>query len=217
MALSDLVLNQAEEAALAYVIQLHVQGAAMDALLLDLLAPTARLLGAMWEDDTCDFTAVSIGLWRLQSAMRALAPVDTVPVPAAPRAVLIPLPGETHSFGLSMVYEFFRRAGWNAWTGPVENSAALRQLVSRQSVSVLGFSLACDEGLDEVRREIAVVRRASRNPGIAIMVGGPGFTANPALAASVGADATAIDGRDAVLQAAALLVQAEASYGRARE
>ena len=180
----------------------------MEQLLLDLLAPAARTLGAMWENDTCDFTAVTSGLWRLQSAMRALASVEIVPPVNAPRIVLVPLPGEDHTFGLSMVYEFFRRAGWNAWTGPVENRAALRSLVRARPVAVLGFSLACDDRLDDARAEIAAVRRASRNPDIAIMVGGPGFTDNPALAAAVGADATARDGQDAVLQATALLAQA---------
>ena len=33
------------------------------------------------------------------------------------RALLVSVPGEQHSFGVTMVAEFFRRAGWDAWTG----------------------------------------------------------------------------------------------------
>ena len=215
--LAGLVLNDDERAAIAYITRLQVQGAATDTLCLDLLAPAARALGTMWEDDACDFTQVTIGLARLQSAMRALAPIEIVPKTAAPRVVLVPLPGETHSFGLSMVYEFFRRAGWNAWTGSVDSPAALRTLVASRSIAVLGFSMACDERMAEARTQIAAVRRASLNPAIAIMVGGPGFTADPTLAAAVGADATATDGHNAVLQATALLAQAERRIGRVKE
>ncbi len=206
--LVGLVLSRGEPEAVAFVEAMHDQGAAAESLYLDLLAPAARRLGEMWEDDTCDFTEVTIGLWRLQNAMRELSPsflraADTRT--NGPRVLLVPLPGEDHTFGLSMVYEFFRRAGWNAWSGPVESSADLRGLVRREWVEVIGFSLACDEKLDAVRAEIRSVRRASMNPGLAVLVGGPGFTANPLLAAEVGADGTATDGRQAVLQAKALV------------
>ena len=211
--LTTLVLAPDEPAALSFIAAMQELGAGPEALYLDLLAPTARRLGEMWEDDTCDFTEVTIGLWRLQNAMRELSPQflnGTVIDPAAPRIVLVPLPGEQHTFGLSMVYDFFRRAGWNAWTGPIDTSGELATIVRRQHVDVLGFSLACDERLADVKSEIAAVRQASKNQGIAIMVGGPGFTANPALAASVGADATAIDGRDAVAKATSLLTHESA-------
>jgi len=206
--LVGMVLERGEPAAIAFIEAMHDQGAAPESLYLDLLAPAARRLGEMWENDICDFTEMTIGLWRLQNAMRELSPsflrFSDVPTDG-PRVLLVPLPGELHSFGLSMVYEFFRRAGWNAWSGPVEGSADLRAMVRREWVEIVGFSLVCDDKLDVVRAEIRSVRRASQNPGVGILVGGPGFTANPLLAAQVGADGTAIDGRQAVLQAQALV------------
>ncbi len=206
--LVGLVLARGEPATVAFVEAMHDGGALAESLYLDLLAPAARRLGEMWEDDTCDFTEVTIGLWRLQNAMRELSP-SFLRSPEirtnGPRVLLVPLPGETHTFGLSMVYEFFRRAGWNAWSGPIAGSADLRAMVRREWVEVIGFSLACDEKLDVVRAEIRSVRRASQNPALGVLVGGPGFTANPLLAAEVGADGTAIDGRQAVLQAQALV------------
>ncbi len=206
--LVGLVLSRGEPEAVAFVEAMHDQGAAAESLYLDLLAPAARRLGEMWDDDVCDFTEVTIGLWRLQNAMRELSPsflrsADTRS--NGPRVLLVPLPGEDQTFGLSMVHEFFCRAGWNAWSGPVESSADLRSLVRREWVEVIGFSLACDEKLDAVRAEIRSVRRASMNPHLGVLVGGPGFTANPRLAAEVGADGTATDGRQAVLQAQALV------------
>ena len=209
--LVGLVLGSSAPEAIAFVASLHEGGAAAESLYLDLLAPAARRLGEMWEDDTCDFTDVTVGLLRLQAAMRELSP-SFLRSPAArtdsPRIVLVPLPGEDHTFGLSMVHEFFRRAGWNAWSGPVRSSSELRGMVRREWIEVIGFSLACDDRLDDVRAEIRSVRRASANPGLAVLVGGPGFTAKPWLAAEVGADGTASDGGQAVLQAQALVDRA---------
>jgi len=209
--LVGLVLGRGEPATVSFVEAMHDQGAAAESLYLDLLAPAARRLGEMWENDDCDFTEVTIGLWRLQNAMRELSPSFRSSPDArsgGPRVLLVPLPGEMHSFGLSMVHEFFCRAGWNAWSGPVEDSAELRAMVRREWVEVVGFSLACDDKLDVVRAEIRSVRRASQNPDLGIMVGGPGFTADPSLAAQVGADGTATDGHQAVLQAQALVDRA---------
>lgn len=206
--LVELVLVRGESAAVAYVEAMRGNGAGAEALYLDLLAPVARRLGVMWEEDTCDFTEVTVGLWRLQAAMRELSPSfldQRTSRTDGPRILLVPLPGESHTFGLSMVYEFFRRAGWNAWSGPVTDSAELAWLVGRERVDVVGFSLSCDERLETVYSEIRAVRRASLNPGLAVMVGGPPFVGNPLLAAQLGADGTATDGRQAVAQAQALV------------
>lgn len=206
--LVQLVLSRGEPAAIAYVEAMRDGGAGAEAIYLDLLAPAALRLGVMWEEDTCDSTEVTVGLWRLQSAMRELSPsfLDQPTGRAdGARILLVPLPGESHTFGLSMVHEFFRRAGWNAWSGPVASSAELAAMVRSERVDVVGFSLSCDERLETAYTEIRAVRRASLNPGIAIMVGGPPFADNPLLAAQLGADGTATDGRQAVAQAQALV------------
>jgi len=210
--LVDLLLAHGESGAAAYVESMRGNGAGAEAIYLDLLAPAARRLGTMWDEDLCDFTEVTLGLWRLQSAMHEFSPSFLDQRTDGPRILLVPLPGESHSFGLSIVHEFFRHAGWNAWSGPVRDSAELAGMVGREHVDVVGFSLACDERLEAVYSEIRAVRRASLNPGLAVMVGGPPFIGNPLLAAQLGADGTATDGRQAVAQAQALV-----EHNRARE
>jgi len=211
--LVGLVLSRGEPAAVAFVESMREQGAGAEEIYLDLLAPAARRLGVMWDEDECDFTEVTVGLWRLQSAMRELSP-SFLDQPTqrtdGPRILLVPLPGESHTFGLSMVYEFFRRAGWNAWSGPVADSADMTAMVRGEHVDVVGFSLSCDERLETVYSEIRAVRRASRNPCLSVMVGGPPFASNPLLAAQLGADGTATDGRQAVAQAQALVEDSRA-------
>ena len=206
-----LVIAREEAKSVAFVEALHASGFPAEALYLDLLAPTARQLGQMWETDDCDFTDVTVGLFLLQNAMRDLGAAhrDSAALnPAAPRILLVPLPREQHTFGLSMVYDFFRRAGWNAWSGTVESEAELASMVRESWFDIVGFSLPCDEQVEDARAMIRMVRSVSLNRGVAIMVGGPGFTADPGLAATIGADGTAVDGRQAVRAADALLALA---------
>ncbi len=196
----------------AMVAGLHRQGASAEALYTDLLTPVARTLGAMWEDDECSFTDVSIGLVRLQNAQRALAPSFIGKTPTAfgaPRALLLPVPGEQHTFGLSMVMDYFLRAGWDAWLGVMQTEDDAVGLVRRERADVIGLSFACDERIDTAGRLIAQFRSAAANPRLMVMVGGPAFVADPSLVAKVGADATAIDGHQAVLVAHDLLNPAD--------
>lgn len=202
-----LLLARDEPAALAFVSGLQSAGVPVQSVYLDLLAPAARRLGQMWEDDDCDFTDVTVGLFQLQHALRAMGAAfgtDTATGADARRILLVPLPREQHTFGLSMVADFFRRAGWNAWSGALDSDAELAAMVKDAWFDVVGFSLACDEQLEQARRAIHLVRRHSRNPDLVVMVGGPSFIDHPELAGSVGADGTATDGLQAVDQAAVL-------------
>jgi methanogenic corrinoid protein MtbC1 len=206
-----LVLAREEAKSISFVEGLFAAGYPAETLYLDLLAPTARQLGQMWVNDDCDFTDVTVGLFLLQNSLRELGATyhDRGALnPTAPRILLVPLPREQHTFGLSMVYDFFRRAGWNAWSGPIDSEAELANMVRGSWFDIVGFSMPCDEQLEDARAMIRIVRAASLNPGVAVMVGGPGFSANPDLAATIGADGTAVDGRQAVRAADALLALA---------
>ena len=208
-ALAKLSLQAQTHETVDFVMALLERGIAAEQLYLDLLSPAARLLGQFWVDDVCNFADVTIGLGQLQHALRALGPAflgrQALAPADGPRAFLLPLPGEQHGFGLTMLADFFRRGGWNTWSGQVADTAELRGMVRAEWVDLVGFSLACDEMLEAAAREIAAVRLASRNPRLIVMVGGPPFLADPALAASIGADGTARDGRSAVAAAEALL------------
>ena len=162
----------------------------------------------MWKEDLCDFTQVTTGLWRLQQVLRELSSAfhdEVVGLDPNRYALLVPAPGEQHTFGLVMVAEFFRRAGWGVWSGTPESMADLLAMVRGEWFAVVGFSVATGSRLEALAAGIRRVRRASRNRNIGVMVGGPLFVEHPDLVAQVGADATASDGRQAVLNAAELL------------
>jgi transcriptional regulator PpsR len=111
--------------------------------------------------------------------------------------LLLPGPGEQHTFGLVMVSEFFRRAGWDVAGGPWEAGADPIIMVRREWFDVVGFSLGSELHLDELAQCIRAVRKAAINPRIGIMVGGPIFSLHPEFVSRVGADGAASDGRKA--------------------
>lgn len=180
--------------------ELRARPLSVETLLADLFAPAARRLGELWADDDCDFTGVTVGLGRLQRMMRELSPAFGVEVghpPNGRRVLLVRAPGEQHTFGLSMVAEFFRRAGWEVVAGGAGADTDPITAVRREWFDVVGFSVGSEARLDWLPGCIAAVRSASCNRGLPVLVGGPVFFLKPHLAREVGADASAPDGSEA--------------------
>ncbi|MBC8055999.1 MAG: cobalamin B12-binding domain-containing protein [Rhizobiales bacterium] len=205
---AKLVLSHDEDVAFSAIAALRARGITIDKVFVDLLAPTARYLGHLWDDDLCNFTDVTVGLGRLQRVLRELSPAlgRSVEHPAQGRRVLLlPSPGEQHTFGLVMVAEFFRRAGWDVTGGAWSAGADAAELVAAEWFDVLGFSLGAAVHLQQLATSIAAVRHATCNRDIAILVGGPLFGVHPEYVDLVGADGMTIDGREAPLLAEGLI------------
>lgn len=203
-----LVLTHDAAVALSQVDGLRARGVPVERLYLELLAPAARRLGDLWAEDLCDFTEVTVGLGRLQQVMHELSPAfrnECAQRDHGRCILLAPVPGEQHTFGLWMVAEFFRRAGWNVWSLPLGSAQEMAALVRREWFAVVGLSAACPSRIDALAAAIRMIRRSSRNRAVGIMVGGPLVLAQPDLVPLVGADATAVDARQAILQAQDLL------------
>ena len=203
-AFTKLLLTSDASVARGFVETLRAQHVSLESVFLDLMAPAARELGRLWEEDLCDFTEVTLGLCRLHQLLRELSPVfagDPTLAGQTRRALLVPAPGENHTFGLSLVVEFFRRAGWDVCSEYPATSGDLAAIVRGEWFAVVGLSVGCENRLDQLASSVRAVRRASANRDVGIMVGGRVFIDHPELVSLVGADATASDGRDAVLQA----------------
>jgi methanogenic corrinoid protein MtbC1 len=188
----------------AYLSALLHRGVALETIYLDLLAPAARLLGEWWKQDLRDFTEVTSGLCRMHQLLHEFSPSflhDAQPAAPDRCVLLVPMPGEQHSFGLIMVAEFFRRAGWDVWDLHPSKTSDLLGVVRKQWFSVIGVSLSCESRIEELQPLIASARESSRNQAVSVMVGGQPFVSHPERVAQVGADATASDGRRAALEA----------------
>jgi methanogenic corrinoid protein MtbC1 len=202
--LADLLVKQDASVAIAYVEAIRAQGTSLGSIYLDLLAPTARRLGEMWHEDRCSVFEVTLGLCALHQLLRRLAPSTvrgTQDANMARRVLLVPAPGEQHTFGLIMVGEFFRRSGWEVWLETPETVGDLSRLVRGEWFAIVGMSVGCSTPLKGVAPAILSARRASCNRALGVMVGGSLINARPELVSLMGADATAGDGQRAVQQA----------------
>ncbi len=201
--LTQIVLLDEAPAACTFISSLRERGVGLESVFLDLLAPTARRLGEMWVEDRCTFSEVTLGLCRLQQVLRHLGNVfdeEIEPLPTVSSVLLTPIPGEQHTFGLLMLDEFYRRSGWDTVLLMPGGTGEICAAVAHDWFSAAGISASCSFSHDGLRALIGDMRRSSRNPSIAILVGGRAFGADAELARSLGADGTAVDGRDAIVQ-----------------
>jgi len=210
-----LLLRGSPEVLSQFVEVMRAGGTTLQTLYLDLVSPAARLLGAYWDADKCDFVAVTVGLGRLQKVLRDLGGdfrSENGREDRSPdrRAILSAAPGEQHLLGPIMVAEFFRRAGWIVLGGPLWTSQDHLALVSANWIDMFGLSVTNSDCLEATAAAIPSIRRASRNPGVQILLGGRIFAENPDLAIRLGANGTATDGNQAALLANDLVARVNA-------
>lgn len=186
-------------------------GASLDAIYIDLLAPAARRLGEMWDADECDFVDVSMGLWRLQEVMRDIAARSPkiVATISAPRSILVAsMPGDQHTFGASMLEEVFVRAGWQSELLTLPERREVLNSLSRKAFDLAALTISRDCPSAALSSLIKAMRGVSANPHLSIIIGGNAVNNNPGLVAEVGADGTGSDARAAVITADRLVATA---------
>lgn len=212
--LTRLVLHAEDTALHEAVAGLRQKGVSVQSIFLDLLTPVARKLGEHWNCDVCSFTEVTVAMGRLQQLLRANSAafglggrINEGQEPQK-RVLLLPSPGEQHTFGLSVVAEFFYRAGWDVSTSFIQPTGSLSALVERQWFDVVGLSLGNVGQIGRLDDCVRQIRRASMNPQILTIVGGSAFMLEPDLAERVSADAVIIDAETAPELAQSLLKQA---------
>jgi methanogenic corrinoid protein MtbC1 len=200
--LARLLIVHEVDVPFAYAESIRYRGATTRDLYIRLLAPAARRLGEMWEQDECDFMQVTLGLGRLHQLLQRLSQLepgtDSLESRGNGRRVLLATaPGETHSFGVVMVSHFFRQNGWDVYNEFPDTVADLSDYVQGRFFDLVGLSVSSESRLDVLSSAVRAVRRHSQNRSVGIMVGGSVFQGHPDWVARVGADATAEDGEQA--------------------
>lgn len=200
----------------AYVIDRLKRGQAPSVLCLELLAPTADHIGKLWEEDTIDFVEVTLALRRLHALLEILrVPAEIEPGQGGRHILLVPTPGDSHIFGRAIVGEFFRAAGWLVEGELLETRAEIEDAVEKRMFAIVGFSLGSEVLCGDLRALIEKVRRGSLNQSVAILVGGPVFSATPARTSEVGADGWAANAKEAVALAETFVMRQQlATSGR---
>ena len=198
---ADLCTGLDENAPDLFVQGLMTEGLSSEAIFLSLLAPAARHLGYLWDEDLCDFSKVTVGLLRMQKITMRLgsdfqekrkSPLEGM------RALFAPVPGSQHTLGVLMVSEFFRREGWQVWMELGSSEEKLISAVKKDWFQVIGLSIGSEAHVESLTDTIRLIRTSSANRDVKILIGGPILAITPNLFKEVGADGAAGDAVSAV-------------------
>lgn len=196
------LLTGSVDKAVSTIAALRADGYRLHQIYLDLLAPAARELGRLWEDDDVNFTDVTVGVTRLHRILHvyshSFCAHEGHGRHGLLKALIMPIPGEQHIFGQLMVIEFFRRAGWTVWSAAPTSVEEIGAIVTKQSFDVVGLSIGAERHLDILDTAVDTIRKRSSNPGVRILLGGSLCTSQPGIASEHGADGMAHDGQEAV-------------------
>lgn len=210
---SDLVrvaLRQDVTAALQMAHRLQQSGVAVSDLLESWVLRAARALGAMWEADRCGFADVTVATGVLQRVVRAVEGDMSAAQPwalsRAPRSILLAaVPGSDHTLGLSIVATFFRAALWDVLEAPRTRHDELLDLAGRPGFDLIGLSAGASRDLPALTQTVQALRAGALTQELPILLGGPGLLTDEALALELDIDGVALDARDALTQAEALV------------
>lgn len=190
------------------VARLRAEGHDADSVMVDLVAPAALLLGREWEEDRRSFVDVTLGLVLMHEIIHTMGyEYRDGPKQAGPvrRVMLASAPGSQHVLGLSIVSEFFRKAGWQVVLEVSPSSAELCHAVANEWFDLVGLSVSVDAQLPSLSTLVGRLKAASRNPAMPVLLGGPVFTLAPQQAERFGAQAICVDAREAVTTALSLV------------
>ncbi len=200
-AFTDLTLNSEASELLDFIDNCLATGSSVEAIYVNLLAPSARRLGEFWEEDSEDFVDVTMGLWRIQEVLRELTlriPPSGKPGQGRRSALFSTMPGEQHSLGTLMVAECFQRAGWDADILMEPTRSELTGKFAGRHYDLVGLTLSNDCPSEEIAGLVSSIRSVSKNSGVCVMLGGRLINENPDLVRACGADGTAPDAVTAI-------------------
>ncbi len=190
------LLESDQAAALDFIRHLQDDGSSLLPLYATLLEPAARSLGDLWNEDQCSEFDVTLGLCRMQTAIRLMGINVALPPQSAllkPAVLITPEPGELHHLTATLDSEMLNRAGWNPSTQFPDTDSALQDMVSDTWFDALDLSLSAafhrEHWLPRVAHTIELARHASQNPALVVLVGGRAFVEQGDAGHQVGADA----------------------------
>ncbi len=192
--LAELLIHGDHDAALELMRELRGAVRSNGRLYASVLEPAARNLGDLWDEDLCSEFDLTLGLVRLQMAVRLLAPDPYRPAhyhESQPAVLIVPEPGEMHRLGATLDGTVLGDAGWAPDCEFPKDDKALQDIVSGTWYDVLDLSLSAalrrERWLPRLSQTIEDARRASMNPDLVVVVGGRAFVENT-VGSDVGAD-----------------------------
>ena len=169
-----------------------------------LIAPVSEELGRMWCSDSHSFGTVTAATARMQALLNSLSapPGASIDMEERPRILLLRMPGNNHTLGLSVTAAVFQDEGWAVDGGAsLELNADSLRMVREGGYRVIGLSVSALNKAHEVSGAIKRMRQACPDPGTPIMIGGASLARHRDTLEDCGADLIAVDVRQAIQMA----------------
>lgn len=194
--LARALIDDNPEAGANHIKEIRAEGASVEAVYLGYLAGAARMLGTWWDEDEVSFYEVTIGTSRMYAIMRSLQPLF---VPAetdsSKFAVFASVPDETHTLGIHMAADIFRKEGWDIDLKVGHTHDELVEQIELAKPRILGLSAAGGHSIDALARLVLSVRIVS--PTTQIMVSGKIVEESEELVSALSVDAMVADAKAA--------------------
>ncbi|MDF1726751.1 MAG: cobalamin-dependent protein [Sulfitobacter sp.] len=144
----------------ARLIEKHLQeGADVQSLYLNFLAPAAQQLGHWWEDDRITFADVTVGTGRVYAIMRSLTERFPPPrVNGKKSAFFAPVPGDDHKLGLRMATDLIRKTGWEIDLCLADTHDTVLKAIMASDHHLIGISGAGEHSLESLAKLVLAIR-----------------------------------------------------------
>lgn len=206
--LARLCLDDDRAAVAAMIDKLQAEGLPLETIFIDLVAPAARLLGTMWENDQIGFDQVTMGLVLMHEIVHGMGyeyQDGPQQAGAVQRVMLASAPGSQHVLGLSIVSEFFRKGGWQVVMEISPSARELRRAVQNEWFDLIGLSIALEAQLPDLPGLVVGLKKASRNPKVRVLLGGRVFHDQNHDPRRYGAEGICTDAKEATALAATMV------------
>lgn len=215
-AMARLMADDKSDEAEGLVADLLNSGVSVQDLCLSHFTPAARELGRLWACDRLPFTEVTMATARMQGMLRNLPGNTTSSLPHPDRGALFAaVPGETHTLGVLMAADHFRRLNWDVSVLVGLDHTTLMHQILADDRPILGLSCAGSHSFSALTRVIDEVR--DRRPDVAIIVSGAVTQEAEALARLPECDGIVDDLETAEADLKAVLAKAQRQHLKVRQ
>ena len=169
--LARALISKDEGAGAKLVLNARESGMDIETVYLLYLADAARLLGEWWDNNRVNLAEVAIGTSRIYSIMRAsnhlFFPKGTF---SQKSAVFASAPNETHTLGIRMAADLFRKDGWDIDLMIGRSHDELVEDIAQSHHYLIGLSSAGRHSSGDLAKLIVALRLSK--PTAFIMVSG---------------------------------------------
>lgn len=197
--LCDALLSPQDRAADDFILTVRRNSADIEGVYLSYVAGAARRLGQLWDEDQISFMDVTLGCGKLYRIIRGLRHViapsivkdrDEYP------AMFALVPGETHTLGIEIATDIFRREGWDVDMMVGLDHDHLIEQSDRRTYRAIVLVANSDSMIEPLARLVLALRIS--HPMSHIIVAGNILDHYPNISSLVGSDAVIRDIETAV-------------------